>query len=77
MKKMTCKELGGSCDTAIEGNSAEEMMENAAKHVTEMSEKDEGHRQDKAMMDKTQQAPEVSKKWFEEFKLKFNSLPES
>ena len=76
MKKMTCKELGGSCEAVIEGNTAEELANNGGKHLTEMSEKDEGHKRDKEVMDETQKNPELVKKWFEEFQVKFNALPE-
>jgi predicted small metal-binding protein len=75
MKKMTCKNIGGSCNAIIEGNTAEEMVNNAAAHVVKMSKKDQGHRLDKAMMNHTQQTPEVGMKWFKEFKVKFSSLP--
>jgi hypothetical protein len=76
MRKMTCKEMGGSCEAIIEGNSAEEMVANGAKHLTEMSEKDEGHKKDKEVMDEAQKDPEHGKIWFEEFKVKFDALPE-
>jgi len=77
MKKMTCKEMGGSCDTVITGNTAEEMAINGGKHLNEMSEKDEGHKRDKEMMDATQENPEQMEKWLGEFKAKFASLPEA
>jgi hypothetical protein len=34
MKKMTCREMGGSCDAVIEGNTAEEMALNGGIHLT-------------------------------------------
>jgi hypothetical protein len=77
MKKMTCREMGGSCDAAITGNTAEEMVANGGKHLTEMSGKDEGHKKDKAMMDTSQKNPELMRKWLEEFKVKFDSLPDA
>jgi hypothetical protein len=76
MKKMTCKDIGGACNAVIEGNTAEELINNATKHVIKMSKKDDGHKKDKAMIDKTQQDPQAAKKWFEEFKVKFDALPE-
>ena len=76
MKQMTCREMGGSCDAVIEGNTANEMAANGGKHLEQMSEKDEGHKKDKQAMDASQKDPEHIQKWFEEFKLKFEALPE-
>jgi hypothetical protein len=77
MKKMTCKEMGGSCDAVIEGNTAEEMALNGGKHLTEMSEKDAGHKRDKEVMDASQNDPEHIEKWMADFKTKFEALPEA
>jgi hypothetical protein len=76
MKKMTCREMGGSCDTVIEGDTPEEMVANGAKHLSEMSEKDEAHKKDKAMMDEAQKDPAHAQEWFEKFKVKFDALSE-
>jgi len=77
MKKMTCREMGGSCDAVIEGNTAEEMALNGGKHLTEMSEKDAGHKRDKEVMDASQNDPKHIAKWMAEFKTKFDSLPDA
>lgn len=76
MKKMTCREIGGACNAVIQGNTAEELINRATKHVITMSRKDNGHKKDKAMIDKTQQNPQAAKKWMEEFQVKFDALPE-
>ena len=76
MKQMTCKEMGGSCDAVITGNTAEEMALNGGKHLTEMSEKDPGHKRDKEVMDASQNDPNHLKTWMAEFQAKFDSLPE-
>jgi hypothetical protein len=75
MKQMTCREMGGSCDAVIEGNTAEEMALNGGKHLTEMSEKDAGHKRDKEMMASSQQDLEQTKVWMKDFKVKFDALP--
>lgn len=77
MKKMTCRDMGGSCDAVIEGNTAEEMAMNGGKHLSEMSEKDEGHKKDKEMMEATQKDPEQTKKWMADFSATFDALPEA
>lgn len=77
MKKMTCREIGGSCGAVIEGNTAEEMALNGGKHLTEMSEKDAGHKRDKEVMDASLKDPEHIEKWMVDFKAKFDALPEA
>jgi hypothetical protein len=77
MKKMTCKEMGGSCDAVIEGNTAEEMALNGGKHLTVMSEKDAGHKRDKEVMDASQNNPEHIKEWMVDFTTKFDALPDA
>lgn len=69
--------MGGSCDSLIYGNTAEEMALNGGKHLSEMSEKDEGHKRDKEVMDASQNDPELVQKWLAEFKVKFDALPET
>jgi hypothetical protein len=76
MKTMTCKDMSGSCDTAIYGNTAEEMALNGGKHLMEMSQKDAGHKRDKEVMDASQTDPQHIQKWLADFKTKFNALPE-
>lgn len=76
MKEMTCKEMGGSCDAVIRGETAEEMALNGGKHLTEMSEKDPGHKRDKEVMDESQNNPQHIEKWMAEFEAKFDALPE-
>lgn len=45
MKKLTCKELGGTCDEEITGESFAEVGEKCHAHVVEQIEKgDEAHR---------------------------------
>ncbi len=35
MKTMTCAQMGGMCETAVTGNTAEEMMSNGMAHLEE------------------------------------------
>jgi len=78
MKKMTCKDMGGPCDFTVTGNSAEEMMQNGALHVTQMADTgDEGHKNVLAMMKDMEGKPEEAKKWNDEFAAKFAALPDA
>ncbi len=77
MKTMTCRQMGGPCDTAIQGNTAEEMMNNGAAHIKEMAGKgDEEHKKVLEMMDEMQKNPESGKEWNEKFMKDFAELPE-
>ena len=42
MKIMTCRQMGGPCDTEIHGETAEEMMADGAAHITQTN--DEEHK---------------------------------
>jgi hypothetical protein len=36
MKTMTCKQMGGPCDAAFDGNKADEVIEAQGRHLKEM-----------------------------------------
>lgn len=77
MKSMTCKQMGGPCDTAISGNTADEMMANGAKHVTAMAASgDDAHKKVLVMMEEMQKNPnsDEAKAWGEEFAKNFAAL---
>ncbi len=77
MKSVTCKEMGGPCDTKVQGNTADEIMEKGGMHVNEMAEKgDEGHIKAKEMMDAAGSNPEELKKWQDHFMSVYNAAPE-
>lgn len=59
MRTMTCRQMGGPCDTPIHGNTPEEMTNNGAKHLKEAS--DEEHEKVLAMMEEMQKNPEAGK----------------
>lgn len=73
MKTMTCKQMGGPCDAPIQGETAEEMLNNCREHVHSMD--DEGHKKVVVQMEEIQKNPEEAKKWNDEFISKFNELP--
>lgn len=75
MKKMTCRQMGGPCDTVITGSTPQEMVDNGAKHVMEVG--DEEHKKVLTMMEEMNNNPEEAKKWNEDFEKKFAELPEA
>lgn len=75
---MTCRQMGGNCDFAVHGSTADELMGNGAKHVQEMAAKgDAEHIKIQAMMDAMQKDPAAGQAWYKKFTADFAALPES
>lgn len=74
---MTCKQMGGPCDTELKAETAEEMMTLGSNHVKEMAGKgDEDHKKVLAEMEEMQKAPESdsAKEWNEKFAKDFEAV---
>jgi len=77
MKTMTCKQLGGACDTAFHANSFEELAEISKKHGMEMFQKsDKAHLEAMNEMKELMKTPDSMKAWFETKRKEFETLPE-
>ena len=77
MKTMTCKQMGGPCDTAFQGNSADEVIKAQDKHLKEMVEKgDEAHKGAAKDMQGRWKNPIAGMKWYMDTKKAFGALPE-
>ena len=77
MKTMTCKEMGGPCDTAFHGNSADEVIKMEDKHLKEMvANGDETHRGALKAMQGRWKNPIGGMKWYMSTKKTFAALPE-
>ena len=75
MKKMTCKQLGGTCDLEFQANTFDEIAELSKKHGKEMFEKnDAAHLEAMHKMQELMKNPEDMKKWFEDKRKEFDSL---
>ncbi|MCH7738504.1 MAG: DUF1059 domain-containing protein [Chloroflexi bacterium] len=76
MKKTTCKNLGGTCDAEIQGETPEEMGEKSKQHVMEMMQS--GDQDHKAAVEKMMQlSKEEQEKWYDDFQKSFDSLPDA
>lgn len=77
MKTMTCKQLGGSCDTEFHAETFEEMVDLSKKHALEMIDKgDEEHR---IALRETQELTHFSEgmnAWCENRRKTFDRLPQ-
>lgn len=78
MKTMTCRELGGPCDEAFQGETSEEIMNAGAAHLMEMAAKDadEGHKEAAKMMEDARTNPEAAKEWGNKFEADFAAKAE-
>ena len=78
MKAMTCKQLGGACNTEFYANSFEEMAELSKKHGIEMFQKgDKDHLEAMNEMKELMKTPDAMKTWFETKRKEFDALPEN
>ena len=76
MKKTTCRNLRGACDTMITGNTPEEMGENSRQHVMEMVKS--GDKNHKAAIDSMMKlSKEEQQSWHQKFIDDFDTLPEA
>lgn len=77
MKTMTCKQLGGPCETEFHANSFEEMTALSKKHGMEMYEAgDQKHLAAMTEMRKIMETPEQMTQWLTSKRKEFNALPE-
>ena len=75
---MTCKQLGGACDTAFHANSFEEIAEQSKKHGMEMFQQgDKAHLEAMNAMKELMQTPGAMQQWFESKRKEFDALPEN
>jgi hypothetical protein len=75
MKRLTCKELDGVCDAEITGNTPDEMAKNSREHA--MSQDDEAHKNRMMQMREMLNGPDAVKKYMDDFRAKFDALPDA
>jgi hypothetical protein len=77
MKTMTCKQMGGPCDTAFHGNTADDVINAQDKHLKEMvAGGDETHKNALQMMQARWKNPLKGMGWYMQTKKDFAALPE-
>jgi len=75
MKTMTCKQLGGACDTKFTANTFEEIAEMSKSHGMEMFQKgDEPHLNAMKEMQNLMQSPNKMQEWFNNKRKEFDVL---
>lgn len=77
MKTMSCKQLGGPCDFALHGDTADEVIKSQDKHLNEMvSGADETHENALKEMKDRWKHPLSGMGWYRKTKRDFAALPE-
>jgi hypothetical protein len=77
MKTMTCKQLGGPCDMAFHGNTADEIIKAQDKHLKEVvAGGDETHQSALKEMQGRWKNPIAGMGWYLRTKKAFKELPE-
>jgi hypothetical protein len=77
MKTMTCKQMGGPCDVAFHGNTADEVIHMQDSHLKEMvASGDEAHKPADDEMRNRWKHPIQGMKWYMNTKKTFAALPE-
>jgi hypothetical protein len=77
MKTMTCKQMGGPCDTPFHGNTADEVIKAEDNHLKErVASGDETHKSARKGMQDRWKRPVSGMKWYMKTKKDFAALPE-
>lgn len=77
MKTMTCKDLGGPCDLALRGETADDVIKAQDRHLTEAVEGgDETHAAAKRAMQGRWKHPKKSMDWYSATKKAFAATAE-
>ncbi|WP_299209239.1 DUF1059 domain-containing protein [uncultured Dokdonia sp.] len=77
MKTMTCKQLGGACETTFQAHTFEEIVGMSKQHGAEMFQaKDKAHLEAMDNMKALMSSPEAMQAWFESKRTVFEALPE-
>jgi hypothetical protein len=77
MKTMTCKQLGGPCDLAFHGQTADEVIKAQDKHLNDIvAGGDEAHADALKQMKGRWKHPVAGMSWYRQAKRDFADLPE-
>jgi hypothetical protein len=77
MKTMTCKQLGGPCDLALHGDTADQVIKAQDRHLKEMvANGDETHSAALQSMKGRWKNPFAGMGWYRSVKRDFAALPE-
>lgn len=73
---MTCKQLGGACDTTFQAEIFEDIAQQSKAHAIQMA-NDEAHKSAMQQMNQLMQNPDKIQQWIKEKKQEFEALPDN
>ncbi len=77
MKTMTCEQMGGPCELALQGSSADEVIKAQDRHLKAMvASGDDTHESALASMKSRWKNPIAGMGWYRKVKRDFAALPE-
>lgn len=77
MKTMTCAQMGGPCDYAMHGDTADDVIKAGEKHIRDMvAGGDESHKPAMDMMENMHKNPASGMEWYTKTQNDFAALPE-
>ncbi len=77
MKTMRCKQLGGACEKRFRATSFDEISAMSRQHAMEMiQKKDAAHLRAMGKMQELMQDPDAMKRWMEDRRREFDTLPD-
>ncbi|MDQ6693497.1 MAG: hypothetical protein M3014_03625 [Chloroflexota bacterium] len=77
MKTMTCRQLGGPCNAALPGSTADEVIKAGETHFREMvANGDEAHNDAVKMMEDMWKDPASGMEWYTKTQNDFAALPD-
>lgn len=75
---MTCKQMGGPCDTPFHGNTADDVIKSDDQHLKDMvAGGDEAHKLALAAMEERWKNPAAGMEWYNKMKSDFAALPDA
>ncbi|MDO8733212.1 MAG: hypothetical protein Q7L55_11705 [Actinomycetota bacterium] len=77
MKTMTCEQLGGSCELALHGDTADDIIKAQDRHLKDIVDTgDEAHKEALKSMKGRWKNPIKGMGWYKQVKKDFAALPE-
>jgi hypothetical protein len=78
MKSMTCRQMGGACDLALQGETADEVIKAQDRHLKEMvAGGDDSHKSALKSMKGRWKNPIAGMGWYRKMKREFAALPDA
>ncbi len=78
MKTMTCRQLGGACDQALHGETADDVIKAQDRHLREAARSgDADHEPAHEAMKRRWRRPIAAMEWYRDTKKAFARLPEN